>query len=154
MDNGVDMKLIPGQICEWYRDGLYLIPEPGEAKPKKESWPVRKYLVLSSEPVEGTTLELLTGIMQACRIQMGEVNVLTFRGDMDYLTLLEKTGAGFVLLFGVEPGQIDLPLVFPHFQTQSFGSVTWVAAPDLSLLQHDKLMKSKLWLCLKEAFSI
>jgi hypothetical protein len=154
MDNRDDARILPAQMMEWYPNGIYLIPEEGSPAPAKKGLAKKRYLALSREPVAGETLELLTGIIQACKIDLADLHILQWDNKEGYASLMERTGSVFVLLFGVEPADIDLPLVFPHFQTQTFAGATWVASPDLHILQNDRLMKSKLWLCLKQAFSI
>lgn len=154
MDDREEARILPAQLMEWYPNGIYLISEEGKPVPAKKGLAKKRYLALSREAVEGETLELLTGIIQACKIDLGDLHILQWDNKEGYTSLMEKTGSVFVLLFGVEPADIDLPLVFPHFQTQSFAGATWVASPDLHILQNDRLMKSKLWLCLKQAFSI
>lgn len=154
MENSAQPILDQGMLATWYPQGIFIIPEKGDKTGLP--LPIQKapYLALSNESVQGANLELLSGIFQACKIPMQDVNILQWDGKETYPMLLERTGPGFILLFGVTPAQIDLPLVFPDFQTQPFGGVTWVCAPELGLLQQDKLMKSKLWLCLKQAFSL
>lgn len=153
MDNN-EGRISPALLTEWYPTGIYLIPESGSPLPAKTTKVKKRYLALSREAVEGETLELLTGIIQACKIDLADLHILQWQNEEAYGSLLEKTGSVFILMFGVEPADIDLPLVFPHFQTQQFAGATWVASPDLKVLQNDRLMKSKLWLCLKQALSI
>lgn len=154
MDDRDEARILPAQLSEWYPKGIYLIPEEGSPVPAKTGLAKKRYLALSREAVAGETLELLNGIIQACKIDLADLHMLHWDQKEAYAALLERTGSSFILLFGVEPADIDLPLVFPHFQTQQFAGATWVASPDLHILQNDRLMKSKLWLCLKQAFSI
>lgn len=154
MNDRDEARISAARFMEWYPQGIYLIPEEGSPAPAGKRLARKKYLALSREAVSGETLDLLNGIIQACKIDLAELHVLHWDQKEAYASLLERTGSSFILLFGVEPADIDLPLVFPHFQTQAFAGATWVASPDLHILQNDRLMKSKLWLCLKQAFSI
>jgi len=43
---------------------------------------------------------------------------------------------------------------FPHFQQQKFTGITFLFSPSLNELENDKLLKSKLWICLKQIFNI
>jgi len=126
-------------------------PVPRQKRKPKQ---IKKYLVISSEELDSQHYDLLVGIMGACKINMNEVHVVNFTNEKDYKVILEQYGAIFILMFGIESLQLDLPIVFPHFQLQQFSNASWVSSPDLSVIQNDKLMKSKLWLCLKQAFSI
>jgi hypothetical protein len=150
----MDAQLTPELLAEWYPKGLYIINEESKTAAPEIITEKRKYLVISSEELSNQLLDLLSGIMGACKIDMNKVNVITFSGDRDYKILLEKYGATFILMFGIEPLQLDLPIVFPNFQLQQFSNASWVSSPDLSVIHNDKLMKSKLWLCLKQAFSL
>jgi hypothetical protein len=63
-----------------------------------------------------------------------------------------------VLLFGLEPTAIKLPINFPVFRLQPYDDCTYLSAPALSLLvqnsEESKLLKSKLWVCLKTLFNV
>ena len=66
----------------------------------------------------------------------------------------KELSAEKVFVFGVTPGDINLPLSFPHYQVQQFKNQQYLSAPPLIELQHDKAEKTKLWNCLKKIFSI
>ena len=66
----------------------------------------------------------------------------------------EVLAAEKIFLFGVEPGDINLPLAFPYYQIQQFKNQIYLSTPPLSEIQHDKSEKTKLWNCLKKIFSI
>jgi DNA polymerase III psi subunit len=117
----------------------------------------RKYLVLLSEAPDSndTRQTLLQGILDACRIGASDVNIIpAFRQDGDANTLREIYGASFVILFGVEPGDIRLPVYFPHFQPQQHDGVTYLTSPGLTDLQNDKTAKKLLWESLRKALSL
>jgi hypothetical protein len=63
-----------------------------------------------------------------------------------------------VLLFGLEPVAIKLPINFPVFRLQPYDACTYLSAPALSELvqnsEESKLLKSKLWVCLKTLFNV
>ncbi len=63
-----------------------------------------------------------------------------------------------ILLFGLEPTAIKLPINFPVFRLQPYDECTYLAAPSLHLLvqltEESKLLKSKLWVCLKTLFNV
>jgi hypothetical protein len=63
-----------------------------------------------------------------------------------------------VLLFGVEPTALRLPINFPAFRPQDYDGCTYLSAPGLDHLvpntEESKLSKSKLWVCLKTIFSV
>ena len=63
-----------------------------------------------------------------------------------------------ILLFGVEPTANRLPIHFPAFRPQPYDNCTYLSAPALDLLvpqtEESKLLKSKLWVCLKSLFNV
>ena len=150
----MDSQLTSALIQEWYPKGLYIINEKSASETPEVKPERRKFLVISSEELSSQLYELIAGIIGACKVDMNHVNIVHFSNNQDYKSLLEKYGASFILMFGIEPLQLDLPIVFPNFQLQNFSNASWISSPDLSVIHNDRLMKTKLWLCLKQAFSL
>jgi hypothetical protein len=153
MDNPNETVMTTALLQQWYPQGLYVIAEEGSPKPAAKAVP-RRHLILSSEEVSAPLMELLAGIIQACRIDMADVNIVHLKEPAHYGALLGAYGPVYVILFGVEPARIDLPIVFPHFQAQKFSDASWVSSPELGLIQNDRQMKVKLWNCLKQVYGI
>ena len=101
-------------------------------------------------------LNFLLGILTACKLNMDDVGILNCLKSKNatYEIISAELNAEKIFLFGVAPGDINLPLAFPHYQVQQFKNQTYVSAPSLKELQHDKSEKTKLWNCLKKIFSI
>ena len=101
-------------------------------------------------------LNFLLGILSACKLNMDDVAILNLikNKNATYEMISAELSAEKVFLFGVAPGDINLPLAFPHYQVQQFKNQTYLSAPPLHELQHDKTEKTKLWNCLKKIFSI
>lgn len=101
-------------------------------------------------------LNFLLGILSACKLNMddvGIVNIDKYPG-LDYKTLATELSAEKIFLFGVPTAAIALPMVFSDYKVQAYNGITYLSAPVLSALQHDKAEKTRLWNCLKEIFSI
>jgi hypothetical protein len=101
-------------------------------------------------------LNFLLGILSACGLIMEDVAIVNTKKNRNvtYKAIeLELKGAS-ILLFGVSPAQINLPIEFPHYQVQSFNNQTYLAAPVLQELKDNKAEKTKLWNCLKQFFAI
>jgi len=47
-----------------------------------------------------------------------------------------------------------MPLSFPEFQVQAFNNCIFLHTPVLEVLETDKVLKSKLWVCLKRMFGV
>jgi hypothetical protein len=98
----------------------------------------------------------LTGILSACKLTMEDVAIVNLQKNngLSYKTIASELKAEKVFLFGSTPAQIELPVAFPHYQVQSYNKQVYLSSPPLDLLQNDKAEKTKLWLCLKQIFSI
>ena len=98
----------------------------------------------------------LTGILNACKLNMADVAVINLNQSTNnhYLSLNNITRPKIKLLFGVTPQEIGLPIHFPHFQVQPYNNVVYLCAPDLSSIEEDKSLKAQLWAGLKSVFQL
>src|SRR4030095_4475850 len=98
----------------------------------------------------------LTGILGACKLYISDVAIVNLYNhrDASYKELTSYFKSKHIFLFGVEPAAFGLPMSFPHFQFQTFASNSFLFSPALKELENDKLLKSKLWVCLKKIFSL
>lgn len=101
-------------------------------------------------------LQFLTGILTACKLGLEEVAVINLHNypGITYKELNKQFNSKTVLLFGTAPASLELPLNFPPFQPQPFNGCTYLFSPALNELENDKILKTKLWLCLKKIFSL
>jgi len=101
-------------------------------------------------------LNFLMGILNACKLTMADVALINIAkaGAVTYTEIQQELKAATLLLFGIDPLQLQLPLQFPHYQIQKFNNQVYLSAPELSAIAADKTEKTKLWNCLKEIFSI
>ena len=101
-------------------------------------------------------LSFLMGILNACKLSMADVALVNIAktGAVNYTEIQQELNAVTLLLFGVMPLQLQLPLQFPNYQIQKFNNQVYLAAPALNTIAADKAEKTKLWNCLKEIFSI
>lgn len=101
-------------------------------------------------------LSFLTGILTACRLSIADVAILNihYHPNLTYKEIQADLQCKNVVLFGIEPATIELPINFPHYQLQQFTGTTYLTAPTLPELEDDKVEKSKLWVCLKKMFGI
>jgi hypothetical protein len=101
-------------------------------------------------------LNFLMGILSACKLSMADVALInrSTSANLTYTTIDTQLNASTILLFGVTPAALELPLQFPHYQIQKFNNQVYLTAPALQILQGDKAEKTKLWNCLKQIFAI
>jgi hypothetical protein len=104
-------------------------------------------------------LAFLTNILKACQLNLADIAIINLsKQEIDYNTLQEQLISKTILLFDVEPSAIKLPFMIPAFQAQKFSGSTIMVAPSLSLINkagsEGKLLKTKLWMSLKNVFDL
>lgn len=101
-------------------------------------------------------LSFLLGILTACKLSMADVSVINLAKNLHctYKEISNILKSEIVLLFGLHPDAISLPLQIPHYQVQKFNNQVFLSSVSLIQLQNDKSEKLKLWNCLKKIFSI
>lgn len=101
-------------------------------------------------------LNFLMGILVACNLSMEDVAILNIKKNksVTYKSISAELKSEKIFLFGVNPGQIELPMDFPDYQIQQYNNQVYLTAPPLSQFQDNKTEKTKLWICLKQIFSI
>jgi hypothetical protein len=109
--------------------------------------------------LEEDDLAFLTNILKACRLNLADIAIVnTSNNEITYSLIKQQLNASKILLFDVEPSAIKLPFIIPAFQVQNYAGCTIMLAPALSTLnkptQDGKLLKTKLWVSLKQVFGI
>jgi hypothetical protein len=101
-------------------------------------------------------LAFLTNMLIACKLSLADVAIVnrTSFKESNYKELVSNFKSRIVFLFGVDPVSFGLPVSFPHFQIQPFANATFLFTPSLGDCKKDKLLKSKLWVCLRRIFVI
>jgi hypothetical protein len=105
--------------------------------------------------VSERSYNMLSKILAACRWQMANTNLINLNGNPQTWNEIRKGGVPRIcLLFGNEAMAIDLPVIFPEFRIQQFDHTRFLFTPALAQIEKDTLLKSKLWLCMKELFNV
>ena len=100
-------------------------------------------------------INFLTNVLAACKLSIEDVAIVNnYKIDQTHLQNIIHSEAKNILLFGVQPFSIGLPINFPQFQLQQFNKRTYLHAPSLSQIENDKELKTKLWNALKTLFEI
>lgn len=101
-------------------------------------------------------LNFLLGILSACKLTMEDVAIINITKNkaINFKAIALELKAEKIILFGVTPAQIDLPLEFPLYQIQQYNKQTYISAATLIDIENDKVEKTKLWNCLKQVFAI
>ena len=119
-------------------------------------------LILSSSEnsfISDHHLVFLTKMLHAINTTLADVAILNHhRHSIDITKLKEQLHPKIIILFGLEPRQINLPFNSPAFKIQEYDDCTYLYAPPLEELNRDsesgKLLKSKLWVCLRKLFEL
>ncbi len=101
-------------------------------------------------------LNFLTGMLTACKLSLDDVAIINTNNyeKINYKGALKQFKSRIVFLFGVTPGEFELPVNFPAFQVQTVSGCTYLYTPALEVRNTDSLFKSRLWLGLRSIFSI
>lgn len=141
-------------------------PEPSSSEPANLKFlgnHRRKITILVHSPgsafLPDDQLSFLTKMLEACRLNIGDVAIInTAAAPVTITALRQQLKPSTILLFGLEPTAIRLPINFPAFRLQPYDDCTYLSAPSLHLLvqpsEDSKLLKSKLWICLKTLFNV
>jgi hypothetical protein len=150
-------------LSELYADVLVesnATPVPGKKETKYLGRNEKNIIVFVSHPsapfLPDAELVFLTNVLSACNLGLNDVAIIN-RHDLDEkksADLMNELEAKNVLLFGMEPLSIGLPMNFPNFQLQQFNKRTYLTGPPLSEIEKDKTLKTKLWTSLKSLFCI
>jgi len=104
-------------------------------------------------------LTFLTNILKACQLTITDIAIVNIAETLvDYTALKEQLNPAYILLFDVKSSAIKLPFTIPVFQVQKYAVCTIMVAPALSKINKatadGKLLKTKLWVGLKQVFNI
>jgi hypothetical protein len=102
-------------------------------------------------------LNFLVTILQACKLTLEDVAIINcYKEPVTLVSLKENMLCNRLLLFGVDTSPLLLPSV-AHFCVEKVNDCAMLSAPPLEMLnshtESGKLLKSKLWLCLKQLFA-
>ena len=103
-------------------------------------------------------LNFLTNILQACRLNLGDVAIVNHhKAPIGFEDLQQQLHCSHLLVFGVSPAAIGLE-ESSLFSAHAENGCSIVLAPAAEKLnnndQESKLLKSQLWLCLKQLFNV
>ncbi len=163
-----NMPLNQSMVATIYKDSLVefdAIPEIKKSEPSVfiDEWKFlgdnkRNILIAinydESVYLPDDQLTFLTNILNACKISLGDVALLNLNKETrKYKEVTTYFKSNVILLFGITPAAFGLPIDFPHFQVQPFNNGIFLLSPPLEEIEKDKILKSKLWICLQRIFS-
>jgi hypothetical protein len=162
-----DSQLPPFSIGQMYKNLIVELPDkehPGEQLPaysiphmgENQQQILVMVKDITSKYISDPDFRFLSDILSACKITVDDIALVNFYSleSKNYAHIMKSLHPKAVLLFGISPMEIELPVNFPLFQVQSFRNISFLSSPDLNTIEGDKLVKSKLWLCLKQMFML
>jgi len=104
-------------------------------------------------------LSFITKMLEACKMNIGDIAIVNHAsGAVIIQQLKQELQPRILVLFGLESIDIKLPFNFPQFKTQAYDGCTYLCVPSLNELDTEtnesKVLKSKLWVCLRQIFEI
>ena len=101
-------------------------------------------------------LSFLTSLLGACKLSLADIAVFNFNRHKakDFTMFISFFKPTVVFLFGIEPAEFGMPLLFPHFQIQKHKDSAYLFTPSLQEMEQDKSLKTRLWVCLKKIFNL
>ena len=167
------IKFEPADIASLYKNSLVEINAEQKVLPQTKIDPDRintgwKYLGENKKKtlvvvrnagavhIPDKQLSFLTKLLAACNLNLADVAIFNFQdhNSSEFNEILSFFKPKVVLLFDVEPGEFGLPMIFPQFQVQGYKDAVFVSSPSLDVIEPDKSLKGKLWVCLKKIFNL
>lgn len=113
----------------------------------------------SAVHVADESLQFLTAILAACKLNMGDVAIVNAANQaINYQQIKSELQPNTIILFDINAASIALPFEVPQYQVQQFDNCTLLFSAPLQtmLVKTDaaKLEKGKLWNALKKTFNI
>lgn len=123
----------------------------------------RKIVLLVKYPGEAflpdEQLQFLTKILGACKLNLGDVAIINqAHFSIDFEVIQKELSPQQLLLFGIDPSAIRLPIQFPDFKPQSFNGCIFLKSPAAEHLNQEneeaRNRKMQLWNALKQLFQL
>lgn len=155
----LDKLKIPGLLVhELFKNQLVDIRKDGENDPAFID-EIKDVLIILSEPkpgpVSAVSSAIIGKILAACKWRMEDTGFINVNGVPVTWTGIKNAGTPRIcILFGPDSTVIDLPVIFPEFRIQQFDGTQFLQCPSPGTIENDRLLKSKLWLCMKELFNV
>jgi hypothetical protein len=168
----VDNLLLNGPLlAELYGDTLIESPEfrPVSVPPNIEKSltylgnNTRKIILLvetkTPPDIPASDFQFLSNLLKACKLSLDDVAILSCSEERPSIKLIKtELVPREILLFGINPVSIGVPINFPAFKIHEYDDTYYLYAPGLGEINRDtedgKLLKSKLWVCLKQLFQL
>jgi hypothetical protein len=119
----------------------------------------RNVLIMVSYPGEkhipAGQLQFLFKVLMACKLEEKDIAIVNlFEQQPSFKSLQEQLRPVIILFFGITPQAIRLQQLKSLFSPEQQEGMMMATYPALEMMQEDNLLKSKLWLTLKQLFNV
>jgi len=177
-----NIQLNPALLADMYRNSLVEIDEmhetkenilksPGKDQQAEKNNPVamlwnylgdfKKNILLVVRYTEvvhlpDKQLNFIISFLTPCKLNLADIAILNIAKapSFIYKDVQDHFNSKVIVLFGLTPAEFAMPVNFPEFQVQAINNCTFLTTPALEELEKDKVLKSKLWVCLRRVFSL
>ncbi len=109
--------------------------------------------------LDENNLTFLSGILNACKLNVGHIALMNFHQHaVEFNQLKKEMQPQYLIAFGVDALQIQLPFAMPQYQVQDYNNCKILTAPSLTVLNQQtgkaKEEKTKLWKSLQNMFNL
>jgi hypothetical protein len=100
-------------------------------------------------------LNVLSKMLIACKLTLEHIALINIgKVPTNWAAIKTSLNPQKLILFGVTPTQIELPIIFPEYHLQSYNDTTFLLSDSIENISADKLLKSKLWISLQNLFAV
>jgi hypothetical protein len=104
-------------------------------------------------------LNFLGNVLKACNLNLADIAIINIaKQEVTVEAVKELLAPNGLIFFNVDPASIRLDCILPEFSIKRIDGMLLLRVPPLEKLNQNneegKLLKSKLWLCLKEFFTV
>jgi hypothetical protein len=134
-----------------------------ETKPAYLGGNEKKILIVVDEKnyafISDNDLEWLEKMLLACKLLLADVAIINIQTKrLSIAQMKSELKPKKLLMLGPTPADLELPLHFPMFKVQEHDQCSYLCAPAPSQLnqetQEGKILKTKLWVSLKQLFEL
>lgn len=106
--------------------------------------------------VKDEEMAMLVRMLNRCNLTLDDAGIINLERfpELNYQHITQSLKASVILLFGVSPARVDLPMNFPKYQIQRHDQQTYLYCADLNTIHTVPQEKLILWDALQRMFGL
>jgi DNA polymerase III psi subunit len=158
MNNESKEKLPYHILAQLYKNVLIEDTKAHQQTSSEEKIVAKDVLIVvksTSKSLAEKQIFFLTAILKALKLSLTDIHLITDKDENfgSYKKITAKYAPKKIILFGISPSDIALPMHFPNFQVQGFENKKYLCSPNLEEIEDNKSIKLTLWQSLQQLFS-